>query len=451
MEKYWRFETSAVHAGHEPDDTVRAMATPLYQTAAYAFESTQHAADLFEGTQAGHVYTRLSNPTLQMLERRIATLEQGVGAVAVASGQAAIACAMQTIAGAGDNIISATSLYGTTYNLLAYTLPQSGIETRFTDYRDLSRIGNLIDSRTRALFCESISNPSGHVPDLAAWAELAHRHGVPLIVDNTVATPYLCRPFDAGADIVVHSLTKYLGGHGTTLGGAIVDSGHFPWLRHRDRFRRLVDPDDSHHGVVFTAKYGQRAFLARCALVPLRNMGAVLSPFNAFLIMQGIETLALRMDRICFNAETVARFLRQHPAVAWVTYAGLADHPDAARVIKYMGGRGSGVLSFGVKGGRRAGAAFQDALKLIRRSVNIGDCKSLACHPATTTHRQLTVGELRRSGVSEDLVRLSIGIEHVEDLLSDLGAALHASQALQAEDHYSGFRNDGDEPGDQDK
>jgi len=427
MENYWRFETSAVHAGYTPDEAPRAIATPLYQTAAYAFESTQHSADLFDGKEAGFIYTRLGNPTLQMLERRIATLEQGVGALVLASGQAAISCAIQTIAGVGDNIISATSLYGTTYNLLAHTMPQYGIETRFTDYRDLAHIGHLIDSRTRALFCESIANPSGHVPDLAAWAEIAHRHGIPLIVDNTVATPYLCRPFEAGADIVVHSLTKYLGGHGTTLGGAVVDSGHFPWLRHRDRFRRLVDPDESHHGVVFTAKYGARAYLARCALVPLRNMGAVLSPFNAFLIMQGIETLALRMDRICFNAECIARFLQQHTGVAWVSYAGLPDHPDAARVAKYMGGRGSGVLSFGVKGGREAGVRFQDALKLIRRSVNIGDCKSLACHPASTTHRQLSAAELRKTGVTEDLVRLSIGIEHIEDLLADINAALNAS------------------------
>jgi O-acetylhomoserine (thiol)-lyase len=429
MSNYWRFETSAVHAGYSPDPTTRAVATPIYQTASFAFDDTQHSADLFDHKTDGFIYTRLANPTLEMLSQRIATLEQGAGALAVASGQAAVACAIQTIAGVGDNIVSASSLYGTTYNLFAHTFPQYGIEVRFAGYKEPNAFEKLIDANTKAIFCESIANPSGHVPDLAALAAIAHRRGIPLIVDNTVATPYLCRPFEHGADIVVHSLTKFLGGHGVALGGAIVDSGRFPWVAHREKFKRLTESDPCHHGIVFTDLYKERAYIARAGSVPVRNLGAVLSPMNAFLIMQGIETLALRMDRICFNTELIARFLKDHPTVSWVSYAGLQDHPDYAMTQKYMGGKASGVLSFGVKGELSAGIRLQDSLSLIRRSVNIGDCKSLACHPASTTHRQLSRENLEKSGVTEDMIRLSIGIEHIEDLLTDLDQALAAAQS----------------------
>ncbi len=426
--RHWRFETSAVHAGYAPRHHLRALATPLYQTAAYAFDSSAHAAGLFDGSQAGFVYSRLGNPTVQMLETRVATLEQGVAAVATASGQAALSCALLTIAGAGDNIIAASALYGTTWNLLAHVLPQYGIRSHFVGYRDLDAIRALVNDQTRALFCESVTNPAGAVPDLQAWAELAHELGLPLIVDNTLATPYLCRPIEAGADIVVHSLTKAMGGHGVALGGAVVDAGRFSWSQHGARFARLVDPDPAHHAQSFVHRYGERAFAARCAAVPLRNLGAVLSPFNAFLIMQGIETLALRMERIVFNATRIAAFLRAHAAVSWVSYAGLKDHPDAAMVQRYLGGHGPGVLSFAVRGGAPAGARFQDQLQLISRSVNLGDCKTLVCHPASTTHRQLRADERARAGVSDDLMRLSVGIEHITDLLDDLDAALCASQ-----------------------
>ena len=429
MDNYWRFETSAVHAGIDPAGSRNSVAPPIYESAAFAFDDAQHAVDLFDGKTAGLVYSRIANPSVQMLEGRVATLEQGVGAVAVASGQAALACAMLTIAGAGDNIVAASSLYGTTYNLLGHVLPQYGVQARFAPQQDLDAFRRLIDEGTRAVFCETIANPAGRVADLEALAELAHASGVPLIVDNTVATPYLCRPFEHGADIVVHSLTKYMAGHGAVLGGAVIDSGRFPWMAHAQRFPRLTQPDGSHHGTNFCASYGGRAYIARCASVPLRNMGAVLAPATAVAIMQGIETLALRMERICFNAKVIAEFLEQHPAVAWVRYPGLETHPDAALVRKYLSGHGSGVLSFGIRGGREAGMHFQDALRLFRRSVNLGDCKSLACHPASTTHRQLSAADMASSGVTEDLLRLSIGIEHIDDLIGDIDRALAASQA----------------------
>jgi len=350
-----------------------------------------------------------------------------VGALALASGQAAITYSIQTIVEAGQNLISSSALYGGTYNLFAHTLPQYGIGVRFGDHRDPGSFEKLIDGNTRAIFCESVGNPAGNVTDFEVLAEIAHRHGIPLIVDNTVPTPYLCRPFEHGADIVVHSLTKYLGGHGTSLGGAIVDSGRFPWAEHAAKFPRLNTPDISYHGVVYTEAFGPAAYIGRARVVPLRNMGAAISPFNSFLILQGIETLALRMDRICRNAERVAAYLAGHPKVRWVNYAGLADHPSHALARKYMGGRASGILTFGIAGGRAAGAKFQDALKLFVRLVNIGDAKSLACHPASTTHRQLNAAELEKSGVSEDMVRLSVGIEHVDDLIADLEQALAAA------------------------
>jgi O-acetylhomoserine (thiol)-lyase len=430
MSPSWKFETLSVHAGYSPDPTTKAVAVPIYQTVAYAFDNAQHGADLFDLKVPGNIYTRIMNPTQDVLEKRVAALEGGIAALAVASGQAAVTYAIQTIAEAGDNIVSSTSLYGGTYNLFAHTLPLSGITTRFADARDPASFEPLIDEKTKAIYVESLSNPQGTVVDIARIAEIAHRHGVPLIVDNTVATPYLLRPFEHGADIVVHSLTKYLGGHGTSLGGAIVDSGKFPWAEHKAKFKRLNEPDQSYHGVIYTEALGPAAYIGRARVVPLRNLGAAISPFNAFLILQGIETLSLRMERINDNTLKVAQFLQKQSKVAWVNYVGLADHPDHALAQKYLGGKGSGLLTFGVKSapgqGRVAGAAFLDALKLFTRLVNIGDAKSLATHPASTTHRQLSPEELAKAGVSEDAVRLSVGIEHIDDLLADLTQALAA-------------------------
>jgi len=423
-----RLETLAVHAGYSPDPTTKAVAVPIYQTVAYAFDSAQHGADLFDLKVPGNIYSRIMNPTEDVLEKRLAALEGGVGALALASGMAAITYAVQTIAEAGDNIVSASQLYGGTYNLFAHTMPQLGITTRFADARNPASFAPLIDARTKAVFVESVGNPLGNVTDFAAIARIAHDAGVPLIVDNTVPSPYLCRPFEHGADVVVHSLTKYLGGHGNSVGGAIVDSGRFPWAQHAQRFRRLNEPDVSYHGVVYTQALGPAAYIGRARVVPLRNTGAAISPMNAFLILQGIETLALRMDRICENTLAIAQHLRRHPKVETVNYAGLPDHPEHALVKRYMGGRASGILSFELKGGsgRAAGARFLDALKLFTRLVNIGDAKSLATHPASTTHRQLDASELAKAGVSEGMVRLSVGIEHIDDLVADLDQALAA-------------------------
>ncbi|ROR24825.1 O-acetylhomoserine sulfhydrylase [Comamonas sp. BIGb0124] len=420
----WKFETLSVHAGYSPDPTTRAVAVPIYQTAAYAFDSAQHGADLFDLKVEGNIYTRIGNPTQTVLEQRLAALEGGVGALALASGQAAVTYSILTIAEAGDNIVSSTALYGGTYNLFAHTLPQFGITTRFADHRDPASFEPLIDDQTKAIFVESLGNPSGTVTDIARIAEIAHRHGVPLIVDNTVPSPYLSRPIEHGADIVVHSLTKYLGGHGTSIGGAIVDSGKFPWAVHKTRFKRLNEPDVSYHGVVYTEALGPAAYIGRARVVPLRNTGAAISPFNAFLILQGIETLALRVDRISDNALAVAQHLRRHAAVKWVNYAALEDHAEYPLVQRYLSGKASGILTFGVPGGREGGARFLDALKLFTRLVNIGDVRSLATHPASTTHRQLSPEELARTGVAEDTVRLSVGIEHIDDLLADLDQAL---------------------------
>lgn len=423
-----KIETVAIHGGYEPDPTTKAVAVPIYQTTSYAFDDTQHGADLFDLKVQGNIYTRIMNPTTDVLEKRVAAMEGGIGALGLASGMAAITNTIFTLCEAGDNIVTTTTLYGGTYNLFAHTLPQLGIQARFADPKDVDAMAALIDERTKMVFCESIGNPAGNVVDIGAMADMAHAHGVPLVVDNTVPSPYLCRPFEHGADIVVHALTKYMGGHGTTIGGVIVDSGNFPWAEHADRFPRLNQPDVSYHGVVYTEALGPAAFIGRARVVPLRNMGAAISPFNSFLVLQGIETLPVRMDRHCENALAVANYLQSHPQVEWVRYAGLEGSPDKHLVDKYMGGRASSILSFGITGGKEAGGRFIDALKLVVRLVNIGDAKTLACHPATTTHRQLNPDELAKAGVSEDLVRLSIGIEHIDDIIADLDQALAASR-----------------------
>ena len=422
-----KLETLSVHAGYSPDPTTKAVAVPIYQTTSYAFDDTQHGADLFDLKVPGNIYTRIMNPTNDVLEQRVAALEGGIAAVAVASGMAAITYAIQTIAQVGDNIVSVAKLYGGTYNLMAHTFPRIGIEARFAPHDDLLALEALIDEKTKAVFCESITNPSGNIVDIQALATVAHRHGVPLIVDNTVATPYLCRPFEHGADIIIHSLTKYIGGHGNSIGGIVVDSGKFPWAEHKDRFEILNTPDVSYHGVNYVEHFGAAAYIARCRVAPLRGTGAALSPFNAFLILQGLETLALRMERHTETAQKVAEYLQNHPQVVWVKYAGLTSHPEHNLAVRYMSGKPAGILSFGIKGGAEAGAKFIDALKLIVRLVNIGDAKSLACHPASTTHRQLNDEELERAGVSRDLIRLSIGIEHIDDIIADLEQALNAS------------------------
>jgi O-acetylhomoserine (thiol)-lyase len=422
-----KLESLALHHGYTSEATTKAAAVPIYQTTSYTFDDTQHGADLFDLKVPGNIYTRIMNPTTAVLEARIAEMEGGIGALALASGMAAITYAIQTIAGVGDNIVSVSQLYGGTYNLFVHTFPRQGIEARLVGYDDYAGMEAAIDSRTKAVFLESIGNPAGNVVDIQAIAEIAHRHGVPVIVDNTVATPYLCRPFDFGADIVVHSLTKYIGGHGTTIGGIIVDSGKFDWAANKDRFPMLNEPDPSYHGVVYTEALGPAAYIGRARVVPLRNTGAALSPHSAFLILQGLETLGLRIERHCENALKVAQYLAAHPKVKWVNYAALPDSKFHATAQKICGGQASGILSFGIEGGQEAGARFIDALQMILRLVNIGDAKSLACHPASTTHRQLSPEELAKAGVSEDLVRISVGIEHVDDIIADIEQALAAA------------------------
>ncbi|MEA1015557.1 O-acetylhomoserine aminocarboxypropyltransferase/cysteine synthase family protein [Sphingosinicella sp. LY1275] len=419
-----KLESVALHHGYSSEPTTRAAAVPIYQTTSYTFDDTRHGADLFDLKVAGNIYTRIMNPTNAVLEARVAEMEGGVGGLALASGMAAITYAIQTITAAGDNIVSISQLYGGTYNLFMHAFPRQGIEVRMAAFDDYEGLEACIDERTRAVFLESIGNPAGNVVDIERIAAIAHRHGVPVIVDNTVATPFLCRPIDFGADIVVHSLTKYIGGHGTTVGGMIVDSGKFDWVANKERFPVLNEPDPAYHGVVYTEAFGPAAFIGRARVAPLRNTGAALAPHSAFLILQGLETLGLRMERHCENALKVARHLADHPKVSWVRYAGLPDsafHPIARKITK---GQGSGILSFGIQGGKEAGARFIDGLQMILRLVNIGDAKSLACHPASTTHRQLDSDELARAGVSEDLVRLSIGIEHVDDIIADIDQAL---------------------------
>lgn len=420
-------QTIAVHGGYETDPTTRAVTTPIYQTVAYEFENAQHGADLFNLAVPGNIYTRIMNPTNDVLEKRVAMLEGGIASLALSAGSAAVHYSIINLAEAGDNIVTTPQLYGGTYTLFAHMLPKLGIEVRFAASDSPADLEKLIDKRTKAIFFESIGNPAGNIVDVEAVAKMARSHGIATIVDNTVATPALLKPFQYGVDIVVHSATKYMGGHGTTLGGLIVDSGQFPWAKHKQRYPMFNEPEASYHGVVYVDALGPAAYIGRARTVPLRNTGSALSPFNAFQLMQGIETLPLRMDRHCSNSQRVAEYLQEHKSVQWVSYAGLKDHPHHALAQKYMKGRASGILSFGVKGGFDAGVKFYDALKLFKRLVNIGDAKSLACHPASTTHRQLTEEEQRKVGVTPEGIRLSVGIEDIEDILEDLDQALSAA------------------------
>ncbi|UYO44202.1 O-acetylhomoserine aminocarboxypropyltransferase/cysteine synthase [Rhodopseudomonas palustris] len=419
-----RNETLAIHAGYEPEPTTHAVAVPIYQTASYAFDSADHGAALFNLETEGYRYSRIANPTTSVLEKRVTDLEGGVGALAVASGQAALHFAFVNLADHGGNIVSVPQLYGTTHTLLSHILPRQGITGRFAASDKPDDIARLIDEDTRAVFCETIGNPAGNVCDIEAIADVAHRAGVPLIVDNTVATPILFKPIEFGADVVVHSLTKFLGGHGTTLGGAIVDSGRFDWAKNPERFPAFNQPDHSYHGMIYAERFGSTAYVERARSIYQRTMGSVLSPFNAFLLLQGIETVALRMERHVENARKVAEFLRDDPRVAWVNYTGFPDSPYYPLVQKYLDGRASSLFTFGIKGGMEGGKAFYDSLKLITRLVNIGDAKSLACHPASTTHRQMSAEQQRQAGVLPETIRLSIGIEHIADIIEDLDQAL---------------------------
>jgi len=421
-----RDETIAIHAGYQSDPTTKSVAVPIYQTVAYEFDNAQHGADLFDLAVPGNIYTRIMNPTTDVLEQRIAALEGGIAGLVVSAGSAAINYAILTIAEIGSNIVSVPLLYGGTYTLFSHMFPKQGIDVRFAKDDHPDNLEALIDDKTAAIYAESIGNPAGNITDIEALATMAHKHGIPLIIDNTVATPSIIKPIEYGADIVVHSLTKYIGGHGNSLGGVIVDSGKFPWAEHADRFPMLSTPEPSYHGVVYTEAFGAAAFIGRARTVPLRNTGAAISPFNAFLILQGLETLPLRMERHTDNALAVARYLRDHEAVSWVTYGGLEESPYYELAQKYTNGKPSALLSFGVKGGFDAGVKFYDALKIFKRLVNIGDAKSLAAHPASTTHRQLTEAELEAAGVPADMIRLCVGIENIDDLLEDLEQALAA-------------------------
>ncbi|HTV14864.1 MAG TPA: O-acetylhomoserine aminocarboxypropyltransferase/cysteine synthase family protein [Acidobacteriaceae bacterium] len=420
-------ETIAIHSGYEVDPTTKSVAVPIYQTVAYAFDSADHAAALFNLEAEGYRYTRISNPTTDVLERRVAALEGGVGSLCVGSGQAAVAYAVQNVTELGCNLVSVPQLYGTTHTLFAHILPRQGVEVRFAESDQPEAIARLIDANTRGIFCESVGNPAGNICDIEELARVAHQHGVPLIVDNTVATPVLLRPIEYGADVVVHSLTKFMGGHGTTLGGAIVDGGNFPWQEHASKFRIFCEPDASYHGLVYTEHYGRAAFLGRCRSVYQRATGAVLAPLSAFLLLQGIETVPLRVERHVHNAKLAAEFLRGHARVERVNYAGFPENPYHALAQKYLGGHACSLIAFEIRGGFEAAVRFYDALKLVTRLVNLGDAKSLACHPASTTHRQMSPEEQSRAGVTPGMIRLSIGIEHIDDILTDLNQALGAA------------------------
>ena len=422
-----RRETLAIHSGYEIEPTTKAVAVPIYQTVAYSFDSAEHGAALFNLEVEGFRYTRISNPTTAVLERRVAALEGGREALSTASGQAAINYSVLNITELGTNIVSVPQLYGTTHTLFTHVLPKQGIDVRFADSDAPASLERLIDNNTRAVFCESIGNPAGNICDIGALAATAHKHGIPLIVDNTVATPILLRPIEHGADIVVHSLTKFLGGHGTTLGGIIVDSGAFPWTEYRERFHMFSQPDPSYHNMVYTDRYGDIAYIARCRSFCQRTTGSVLSPFSAFLLLQGIETVALRVERHVENARRVAQFLRSDSRVEWINYAGFPDNPYYALAQKYLGGNACSLLTFGIAGGFEAGKMFYNALRLVTRLVNIGDAKTLACHPASTTHRQMSVDEQASAGVRPEMIRLSVGIEHIDDIIGDLDQALGAA------------------------
>ena len=422
-------ETIAIHAGYETDPTTKAVAVPIYQTVAFEFDSAEHGAALFNLEVEGNIYTRIGNPTNTVLEKRVAALEGGVDALSVSSGMAAIHYALANITESGNNIVSTPQLYGATYTLLAHIFPKQGIEGRFAKCDDPKALEALIDGNTRAIFCESVGNPAGNVADIEGLATVAHRHGIPLIVDNTVATPILLRPFEYGADVVVHSMTKFMGGHGTTIGGMIVDSGKFPWRYFSDKFYMLTRPEPAYHGVVYTEHYGDAAFVARCRTVCQRNTGSTLSPFNGFLLLQGLETLALRVERHVENARQVAEYLRSHPMVEWVNYAGFPDNPLYPLAQKYLGSRRCSLMTFGIKGGFEAGTKCFNALSLFKRMVNMGDAKSLACHPASTTHRQLTPEEQQKAGVTPEMIRISVGIEHIDDIIDDLAQALDKAVA----------------------
>jgi len=419
--------TLAIHAGYQTDPVTKSVAVPIYQTAAYEFDNAQHGADLFNLAVPGNIYTRIMNPTNDVLEKRVAALEGGVAGLALSAGSAAVNYAILNIAHVGSNIVTVPLLYGGTYTLFAHMLPSQGIEVRFAKDDSPAALEALIDAKTAAVYCETIGNPAGNIPDLEAIAAMAHKHGVPVIVDNTVATPILMKPIEFGADIIIHSLTKYMGGHGTSIGGIIVDSGKFPWADNKERFPMLNNPEPSYHGVVYTEALGPAAYIGRVRTVPLRNTGAAMSPFNAFLFLQGIETLELRMERHVANAKAAAEYLEKHPAVEWVSYAGLKSSPYYDLAQKYTNGRPSALMTFGIKGGFEAGVKFYDALKIFKRLVNIGDAKSLAAHPASTTHRQLTEPELKSAGVTPDMIRLCIGIEALDDILEDLDQALAAA------------------------
>ena len=427
-----RSETIAIHSGYVDDPTTKAVAVPIYQTVAYSFDSADHGAALFNLETEGFRYSRISNPTTSVLERRVTELEGGLQALAVSTGQAALHYAIANLADHGGNIVSVPQLYGTTHTLLAHILPRQGIACRLADSDKPDAIARLVDHETKAIYCESIGNPAGNICDIEALADIAHRHGVPLVVDNTVATPILLRPIEFGADIVVHSLTKFMGGHGTTLGGVIVDLGRFPWDKYPERFPMFSAPDELYHGMIYSEHYGAAAYIERCRSVYQRTMGAVLPALSAFLLLQGIETVALRVERHVQNARKVAEFLRADPRVAWVNYAGFPDNPYYTLALKYLGGRASSLLTFGVTGGLENGKAFYDALKLFKRLVNIGDAKSLACHPASTTHRQMSTLQQRSAGIRPETIRLSIGIEHIDDIIEDINQALDTAVGDEA-------------------
>ena len=423
-----KFETIAIHGGYSPEPTTKSVAVPIYQTTSYSFDDTQHGADLFDLKVEGNIYSRIGNPTNAVLEKRIAEMEGGIAALSLASGMTAIAYAIQTITRAGDNIVRTNQLYGGNYNCFTHSLPKQGVKVKMFDGDDYKGIDEAIDENTKALYCESIGNPFGNIIDIKQFANIAHKHGIPLIVDNTVATPYLCRPIDFGADIVIHSLTKYIDGHGATIGGIIVDSGKFDWGKEPKKFPMLNEPDPSYHGIKYTEKFGPAAFIGCCRVVPLRETGACLSPNNAYLIMLGLESLGVRMERHCKNALTLAKYLDSHESVKWVNYAALPNDKYHDVCKKITNGQASGIISFGIKGGKDSGAKFIDALKMILRVLSMGDAKSLACHPASTLHRQLTPEQKALAGVSEDLIRISVGIEHIDDIINDVEQAIEASK-----------------------